>query len=119
MAIGDQSLAHMEPEEKTRFYGVLDSDNIFSETEEKELTAWRTLRTLDDSADFTPADWEDLRKAYRQAEDLNGVMESNLKSRRDGDWLSAFRSFSRPAQKDVSLRMMPWVKQLCSGAIVS
>ena len=116
MAIADQSLSHMSQEEKSSYYAVRSSWTFFDSTESAELDTWRTLRALDHADALTPNRWEEVSKAYDRASDLNEVLKANLRYGQ-GSWLEPFRSLPRPSKEDTSLRIMPWVKQLCAGTI--
>jgi hypothetical protein len=118
MAIADQSLSHMPLDEKSSYFDVKDSYQVFAATESIELEAWKTLRALDRAEQFTPADWAEVSKAYDRAVDVNGVLKNDLKSDKPGAWLYPFRDVAKPKQEEASLRSLPWVQELCrSGAV--
>lgn len=116
MAIADQSLAHMSLASKQRFYDARGSYKTFIVSQDIEMEAWRTLRTVDRQARLSPSDWSDIAKVYDRAVDVNGVMKTNLTTTDDTTWLTPFGSFEKPT--DVSLRSLPWVKQLCAGTVI-
>lgn len=119
MATADQSLSHMTLRRKQAIFATYGSYDTFLPVAAEERAGWRALQGLDRAATLTDADWRELRKAYDGVVDNNASMKANLKSERDGQWLTAFAAFPQPdtaALRD-DLRSLPYVQNLCRPAL--
>ncbi|HEV2595224.1 MAG TPA: hypothetical protein VGU01_08515 [Sphingomicrobium sp.] len=116
MATADGSLAHMSFRDKSAYFGVAGSYDIFATSANEERESWRTLEALDGAADLDSQDWRDLRKAFRDAVDSNRVMKANLVFGKSGEWFNPFRSLPglKPNRATLNLWM---VKALCQPAV--
>jgi len=117
MATADGALAHMPLEEQEKYFHVFGTYRLFKIDTDEERENWTTLLSLERTSTFTPTDWADVRKAYDRAADINSTLKIDLRSDRDGYWLTPLKPFPKPAPKDYSLRFLPRVKQLCQPMI--
>ena len=115
MATADQSLSHMTLRRKQAIFGTYGSYDIFGMVAAEERAAWRALQSLDRAETLQEADWRELRQAYDGVVDNNASMKANLKSEREGQWLTAFAAFPGPNMAELrdDLRSLPYVQKLC------
>ena len=115
MATADQSLSHMSLTRKQAIFDTYGSYDIFVMVADEERAGWRALQAFDRTASLEQADWRELRKAYDGVVDNNSSMKANLRSDRDGQWLTAFAAFPPPDKAALleALRSLPYVQKLC------
>jgi hypothetical protein len=119
MATADQSLSHMALDRKQTIFDTYGSYDIYLSVAAEERAGWRALQSLDRAASLEDADWRELRKAYDGVVDNNATMKANMKSERDGQWLTAFALFPKPdtAALRENLLSLPYVRNLCRPAL--
>ena len=119
MATADQSLSHMSLSRKQAIFNTYGSYDTFIPVAAEERAGWRALQALDRAASLDQADWRELRKAYDGVVDNNVSMKANLRSDRDGQWLTAFAAFPQPDKASLreALRGLPYVQKLCRPAL--
>ena len=119
MATADQSLSHMALQRKQAIFDTYGSYDIYMSVAAEERVSWRALQSLDRAQTLDDADWRELHKAYDGAVDNNATMKANMKSERDGQWLTAFAAFPKPdtAALRGDLRSLPYVQNLCRRAL--
>ena len=116
MASADQSLSHMSTDEKAAYFHAQSDFEIFELAANEERATWRTLQLLDDADSLTEADWQSLKRAYRDALDSNRTLKFDLVLGTDGQWLTPFKSFPRIPLNPRALTT-PTVQDLCRAAV--
>jgi hypothetical protein len=119
MATADQSLSHMPLARKEAIFAAYGAYDTFLLTAQEERSGWRVLQAIDHSATLDAADWRDLRKAYDAVSDNNVTMKADLRSDREGQWLTPFKLFPKPntAALAGALSSLPYVQKLCRPAL--